>query len=479
ILSVKDEIPTLEHIVFDDPRGLRDYDIPFVHDYEKVVSDGQRVTQADKAWADKHIDAIKPDSTSIMLFTSGTTGNPKGVVLSHNNILITARNAVELEKLNETDEVLAYLPLAWVGDHIFSYGQSLVAGFCVSCPESPDTVLNDLWELGPTYYFAPPRIFESTLTTVMIRMEDASKIKQKMFHYFMNHARKVGVDLLDNKSVSLMDRIKYAIGDVLVYAPLKNAMGLSRVRLGYTAGEAIGPEIFEFYRSLGINLKQLYGMTEASVFIAIQPDGEIKADTVGVPAPDVEIKVAESGELLFRGPGTFVEYYKNPESTADTKTAEGWVHSGDAGFFDEDGHIKIIDRAKDVGKLNDGTMMAPKYIENKLKFFPNIKEAVAFGHDRDYCTVFINMDLEAMGNWAERNNIAYASYQELAAHPEVYRIMKQHVEAVNKSLASEERVAGSQIKRFLVLHKGLDADDGELTRTSKVRRKFVAERYAP
>ncbi|MTI09508.1 AMP-dependent synthetase/ligase [Curvivirga aplysinae] len=479
ILSVQENVPTLKQIIFDDPRGLRDYDEDNLHDYVNVVDAGKQVVKKDLAWADRMIDATKAEKASIMLYTSGTTGKPKGVVLSHNNILITARNAVDLEGLNETDEVLAYLPMAWVGDHIFSYAQSLVAGFCVSCPESTDTVLNDLWELGPTYYFAPPRIFESTLTTVMIRMEDASKIKRKMFHYFMDHARKTGVDILDGKSVGLLDRIKYAIGNTLVYAPLKNALGLSRIRLGYTAGEAIGPEIFEFYRSLGINLKQLYGMTEASVFVAIQPNGEIKADTVGVPAPDVEVKVEDNGEIMYRGPGTFMEYYKNPESTAETKQADGWVHTGDAGFFDEDGHIKIIDRAKDVGKLNDGTMMAPKYIENKLKFFPNIKEAVAFGHDRDYCAAFINFDLEAVGNWAERNNIAYASYQELAAHPEVYKIMKEHVEAVNRSLATEERVAGSQIKRFLVLHKALDADDGELTRTSKVRRKFVAERYEP
>ncbi len=479
ILSVQDKIPSLRRIVYDEPRGLRDYDEPNLDDYEDVIKAGKAVLASDSAMADRLIEATDPEAASIMLYTSGTTGKPKGVVLSHNNILISSKNAVELEGLNENDEILAYLPMAWVGDHIFSYGQSMVAGFCVSCPESTETVLNDLWELGPTYYFAPPRIFESTLTTVMIRMEDASKFKQKMFKYFMNHARKTGVDILDKKPVGLLDRLIYAVGDVLIYSPLKNALGLSRVRLGYTAGEAIGPEIFEFYRSLGINLKQLYGMTEASVFVAIQPNGEIKADTVGVPAPGVEVKVADNGEIMFRGPGTFMKYFKNPEATAETTYPDGWTHTGDAGFFDESGHIKIIDRAKDVGKLNNGTMMAPKYIENKLKIFPHIKEAVAYGHDRDYCSVFINFDLEAVGNWAERNNIAYASYQELAAHPEVYKVIKEHVEAVNKTLAGEERVAGSQIKRFLVLHKALDADDGELTRTSKVRRKFVADRFAP
>jgi len=479
LLSIKDRLPKLRTIIFDDSRGLRDYDFDFLYSYEDILADGAERNKADPELFHRSIAAIRSDDPSIMLYTSGTTGSPKGVVLSHDNILITARNSVELEGLNEKDEILAYLPMAWVGDHIFSFGQSYVAGFCVSCPESSDTVLNDLWELGPTYYFAPPRVFENLLTTVMIRMEDASKLKQRMFHYFMAHAKKVGVAILDGKPVGFMDKLKYHLGELMVYGPLKNALGLTRVRLGYTAGEAIGPEIFEFYRSLGINLKQLYGMTEASVFVAIQPDGEIKADTVGVPAPGVEVQVAESGELMFRGPGTFVEYFKNPEATAETKTSEGWVHTGDAGFFDEDGHIKIIDRAKDVGKLCDGSMYAPKYIENKLKFFPNIKEAVCFGDGKDYCSAFINIDLEAVGSWAERNGIAYASYQELAALPAVYEIIKDHVRDVNESLSREERVAGSQIKRFLLLHKMLDADDGELTRTSKVRRSFVAERYEP
>ena len=478
LMSIKDRLPKLRTIIYDNPRGLRDYDLDYLVSYEKVLEAGAARNADDPDLFKNYVEAVRGDDPSIMLYTSGTTGRPKGVVLSHDNILITARNTVELEGLNEKDEILAYLPMAWVGDHIFSYGQSYVAGFCVSCPESSDTVLNDLWELGPTYYFAPPRVFENLLTTVMIRMEDASPIKRRIFHYFMGHAKHVGIDILDGNPVGFMDRLKYTIGEFLVYGPLKNALGLSRVRLGYTAGEAIGPEIFEFYRSLGINLKQLYGMTEASVFVAIQPDGQIKADTVGIPAPDVEIQIADNGEILFRGPGTFIEYFKNPEATAETKTSEGWVHTGDAGFLDEDGHIKIIDRAKDVGKLTDGSMFAPKYIENKLKFFPNIKEVVCFGHDRDYCAAFINIDMEAVGSWAERNGVAYASYQELAALPAVYDMIKNHVRDVNQSLSEEARVAGSQIKRFLLLHKILDADDGELTRTSKVRRSFIADRYA-
>ena len=266
---------------------------------------------------------------------------------------------------------------------------------------------------------------------------------------------------------------------MLVYGPLKNTLGLSNIRVGYTAGEAVGPEIFSFYRSLGINLKQLYGQTEATVFITVQPDGGVRPDTVGVPAPGVDIKIADNGEVLFNGPGVFKEYYKNAKATKETKTKDGWVHTGDAGFFEEDGQLKIIDRAKDVGQLTDGSLFAPKYIENKLKFFPNIKEVVVVGDGKDYATAMINIDLQAVGNWAERTNISYASYQELAGHPTVYEMIGEHVRDMNKQLANEPNVAGGQIKRFLILHKELDADDGELTRTLKVRRPFVFDRYEP
>jgi long-chain acyl-CoA synthetase len=352
-----------------------------------------------------------------------------------------------------------------------------VVGFCVSCPESGATVMQDLRELGPSYFFAPPRIFENILTTVMIRMEDASAIKRKVFHYFMNLARRCGVKLLNGERIALGDRLLYTLGEILIYGPLKNTLGFTNIRLAYTAGEAIGPDIFDFYRSIGVNLKQLYGSTEASVFITIHPDGEIYADTVGKPAPEVEIKIADSGEVLFRGPGVFVEYYKSAEATRETKTDDGWVMTGDAGFFDDHGHLKIIDRAKDVGRLTDGALFAPKYIENKLKFFPSIREAVAFGHERDFVCAFINIDLGAMGSWAERNNVPYGSYQELAAHPKVYDIVKGHIEQVNRDLANDPKLGNTQIHRFLILHKELDPDDGELTRTRKVRRRIIAERY--
>jgi len=478
MLEVSERCPKVEHIIFDETRGLRHYEQEFLHDYEKVQQAGVAYDHDHPEFYDREVAAGSGGDISIMLYTSGTTGNPKGVVLSNDNVIITARNGIVREGLTADEEVLAYLPMAWVGDNLFSYAQSYVAGFCVSCPENASTVAQDLREIGPTYYFAPPRVYENMLTQVMIRIEDAAEIKRKLFHYFMEHARKVGVRILNGQSVSLKDLLLYKLGNILVYAPLKDVLGLSRTRLAYTAGEAIGPEIFDFYRSLGINIKQLYGQTECMVFICVQPDGEVYADTVGTPAIDVEIKIDDNGEIMYRSPGVFLSYYKNPESTASTKTEDGWVHTGDAGFFDEhNGHLKIIDRAKDVGKLNDGTLFAPKYIENKLKFFAFVKEAVLFGDGRDYSTAFINIDLDAVGNWAERRGLAYSGYIDLSNLDEVYQLIKECVDKVNQDLSADSRLANSQIRRFLILHKELDADDGELTRTRKVRRNFVGERY--
>lgn len=482
VLSMSDRLTHLRQVVYDEERGLKNYDHGSLHSFAEVQRKGREALAAN-AGLEVHwragIGAAKGADLAVILYTSGTTGKPKGVMLSHDNVLISAENGIKFDNLRETDEVIAYLPIAWVGDHIFSYAQSYVAGFCVNCPESAETVVEDRREIGTTYAFAPPRVYENLLTLTMVRMEDASALKRRMFHYFIDHARRVGEAILDRKSVSPKDRLLYGLGEILVYGPLKNRFGLGRIRVGYTAGEAIGPEIFRFFRSIGINLKQLYGATEASVYITMQPDAEIRADTVGKPAPDVEIRISETGEVLYRSPGVFVGYYKNEAATAEAKTADGWVHSGDAGFFDQTGHLRIIDRAKDVGKLNDGHLFAPKYIENKLKFFPNIKEVVAVGDKRDYCCVMINIDLTAVGNWAERNNVNYASYQELAGNPQVYEMIAKHVDQVNRDLAGEPMMAGSQIRRFLILHKELDADDGELTRTQKVRRGFIAERYAP
>jgi long-chain acyl-CoA synthetase len=357
----------------------------------------------------------------------------------------------------------------------------LYCGYVVNCPESAATVTIDLKEVGPTYYFAPPRVFEGLLTSVMIRMEDAGAIKRGMFHYFMDVARKYGPTKMDGKSIGLVGDLLYTLGNFFVYGPLRNNLGMSRVRVAYTAGEAIGPDLFSFYRAIGVNLKQLYGSTETAVFVCLQPDHEARADTVGVPCAGVEIKVAENGEILVKSPGLLKGYYKNDKATEEVLTADGWYHTSDAGFLDAHGHLKIIDRVKDVGRIkggaNDGAMFAPKYVENKLKFFPHIKEVVAYGDQREKVCVMINIDMEAVGNWAERRNLPYAGYTDLAQKPEVYQLIKECVEKVNADLSVDELLAGSQVSRFLVLHKELDADDGELTRTNKVRRGFIAEKY--
>jgi long-chain acyl-CoA synthetase len=481
VLSVASDVGTIRKIIYNDPRGLQKYDPKDLCSIESVQELGRKAMktdpEAERSWL-ADIAQGKGSDVSVMLYTSGTTGRPKGVMLTQENVVVSGRNANSFDHFTPDDTMVAYLPMAWVGDHIFSYGQTFAGALCVACPESPDTVAEDRREIGPTYFFAPPRVFENMLTQIMVRMEDSGRLKKAMFHYFLKVARRCGEKILDGREVSFTDRMLYRLGDAIVYAPLRNRMGFSNLRVAYTAGEAIGPELFSFFRSLGMNLKQLYGQTEASVFITLQPNGEVYPETVGKPGPDVEIRIAENGEVLFKSPGVFLKYYKNDAATAETKTADGWVHTGDAGFIDQRGHLRIIDRAKDVGRLTDGTLFAPKYVENRLKFYPEIKEAVAIGHGRDFVTAMINIDLTSVGSWAERNNVIYASYQELAAHPDVYKMIERRVDELNASLATEAMVAGSQIRRFLILHKELDADDGELTRTLKVRRSFIAERYA-
>ena len=478
LLTIRDKLPNLEFIIYEDVRGLRDYEERGLMSYESARNQGLSFADENPNFVADEIQKGSAGDLAVMLYTSGTTGKPKGVMLSYDNVIATSWSGIQHDNLNANEKVVAYMPMAWIGDHLFSYGESLCIGFSVYCPESADTVLQDVREIGPTCFFAPPRIWENILTTVLVRIEDAGWPKRKMFNYFMKVAERVGAPLMDGKSVSLNERLLYALGKILVYGPLRDNLGFSKMRVAYTAGEAIGPEIFTFYRSIGVNIKQLYGMTEATALVVGQADGEVYADSVGVPYPGVELQIGENGEVMFRSAGVFQGYYKNPEATEETKTADGWIKSGDAGLIDADGQLRIIDRAKDVGQLNDGTMFAPKYLENKLKFSPYVREAVAHGNGRDRVTVFINIDLEAVGNWAERRGISYTSYTDLAARTEVYDLVKHDIERVNNSLAGDPQLSGSQIQRFLILHKELDPDDNELTRTRKVRRRFIAEKYA-
>jgi long-chain acyl-CoA synthetase len=478
LLEVRETLPGIAHIIYDDPRGLRDYDQPGLISIEQLKTMGAEWDRAHPGAWEAMVAQNRPDDVSAILYTSGTTGKPKGVCQTHASFIAAAQGGVDVDGLNPNDNVISYLPPAWVGDHLFSLAQWLVAGYTINCPESAGTVTIDLREIGPTYYFAPPRVFEGMLTSVSIRMEDAAPTKRWLYAKCMDLARRVGADILDGKPVGLRDRVLYRLGDIAIYGPLRNVLGLSRLRVAYTAGAAIGPDLFRFFRSIGINLKQLYGQTETCAYVCIQKNRQVKLNTVGQAAPGIELKIADNGEVLVKGVSVLKEYYKRPDATAEVIDADGYFHTGDAGVLDDDGHLRIIDRAKDVGKLHGGAMFAPNYIENKLKFFPQIKEVVCFGHNRDQVCAFINIDYEAVGNWAERQGLPYGGYVDLASKPQVLQLIADCIAQVNADLAAEAGMADTQVARFLVLHKELDPDDDELTRTRKVRRNFIAEKYA-
>ncbi|RYF80117.1 MAG: long-chain fatty acid--CoA ligase [Comamonadaceae bacterium] len=474
----------LRHIIYDDPRGLRNYEQPGLLSYDRLRELGRAWAQANSGALDASIAAGEPGDVGVILYTSGTTGRPKGVCQTHASFIASGRGGVQTDKLGPGDNIMSYLPMAWVGDHLFSVAQWLTGGFTLNCPESAETVMNDMREIGPSYYFGPPRTFEGLLTAVSIRMEDAAAPKRWLYAKFMALARRVGADILNGAPVGLGDRLAYALGNVMVYGPLRNVLGMSRIRVAYTAGAAIGPDLFRFYRSIGVNLKQFYGQTETCAYVCLQQDGKVKLQTVGPAAPGMELKIADNGEVLVRGVSVLKEYYKRPEATAEVLDADGYFHTGDAGVIDAEGHLRIIDRAKDVGRLNaadgsgNGAIFAPNYIENKLKFFPQIKEAVCFGSGRNEVCAFLNIDYEAVGNWAERRGLPYGGYVDLAGKPEVLQLMAECVGQVNADLATEDGMQDTQIARFLVLHKELDPDDDELTRTRKVRRGFIADKYA-
>jgi len=478
LLALRPRCPRLETIVYDDPRGLRAYSETCLMSLAELQEAGRKFDIGHPTYFDDELARGRGEDVAIICYTSGTTGTPKGAMLSHRNLIVTARNAAEAEGLQPDEEILSYLPMAWVGDHVFSYAQAILVAFAINCPESAATVLSDLREIGPTYFFAPPRIWESLLTNVMVRIEDCAWLKRRLVRFFLDVAQDLERARLSGRRGAAWRRLLYPLGRLLVYGPLRDNLGMRRVRRAYTAGEAIGPEIFVFFRGLGINVKQLYGMTEASVFVTIQRDGDVRLDSVGTPIKDVELKISPEGEVLYRSPGIFQGYYKNEAATRQVMLEGGWMRSGDAGFLDAAGQLKIIDRAQDLSRLSDGTIFAPKYIENKLKFSPYVKEAVCIGQDRPYVAALVNIDLTAVGNWAERRSIAYTSYTDLSQKPEVYEVIEQEVERVNRSLLEDEVLKGAQIRKFLILHKELDPDDEEITRTRKVRRGYIGQKYA-
>ena len=477
ILEILPQCPSITTIVYDEDRGMRHYRQPQLISFARLRDEGLDLLAARQGMLQEELAKGSGADAAAMFFTSGTTGQAKGVVLTHASLIDRARVAAEMEGLRDTDVAVAYLPPAWIGQNIFSYAQPMVVGYCICCPESSETFLADMREVGPTYFFAPPRVLEALLTQVSIRMEDAGRFKRALYTSCMALAQRVGARITSGESVPFGDRLAYWLGDLAIYGPLRDVLGMSQVRVAYTAGEAVGPELLMFFRSIGINVKQLYGSTETSVFVCVQPDGQVKPDTVGPAVKGVELKFTANRELLVRSPGLFKEYHLNPEATRAVKDQDGWFHTGDAGYLGDDGHLRIIDRVKDVGALADGTLFAPKLLENKLKFFPFVKEAVAFGDGRDRVCMFVNIDMSAVGNWADKKNMAYTGHSDLASRPEVHQLIGDCVAKVNADLAADSTLASSQIHRFLVLHKELEADDGELTRTRKVRRGFIGERY--
>jgi len=472
-LSLKDKLPNLRWIVFDDPRGLAFYDDPILRSFDSVLKEGRKFGQARPGFYEAELAKGSADDTAMIAYTSGTTGNPKGVMLSHRNMIATAESFLEVNDVKRGDNWLSYLPMAWVGDAAFTLSIALVARLTANCPENPETVQRDLRELGPDAILAPPRIWENMLTIMQVKAGDASPLKRRVFEHFRALAERCELKKTDGKPLTLGERLGLAAGEFFIYGPVRDQLGLRKARWCYTGGAPLGPDTYRFFRSFGINLKQVYGATEASALIACQADAEANPNTVGRPIPSIEVKIDDRGEVLLRGPNVFKGYFKQEDVTRETVTPDGWLKTGDAGFFDKQGHLVIIDRAKDVGKLADGTAFAPQFIENKLKFSPFIREAVAFGHERPFVVAMIAIDMQTVGAWAEKRGLPYTSYMDLSRKPEVAELIGGEIAKANVTLPDVQ-----QVKRFLLLNKELEADDAEMTRTRKVRRKFVAEKYA-
>jgi long-chain acyl-CoA synthetase len=473
-LSLKDKLPKLRCVIFEDPRGLSFYDDRLLRSFDSVLKAGREFGQGNPQFYEAELAKGGADDTAMIAYTSGTTGNPKGVMLSHRNMIATSEAFIEVNEVKRGDNWLSYLPMAWVGDAAFSLGMALVARLTSNCPESPETVQRDLRELGPDAMLAPPRIWENMLTLMQIKGTDASPMKRRVFEAFRGLAERCELKRTDGKGLSLFDRLGLAIGEILVYGPIRDQLGLRKARWCYTGGAPLGPDTYRFFRSFGINLKQIYGATEASAMIACQADKEANPNTVGRPIPKIEVKIDDHGEVILKGPNVFRGYFKQDDITRETITPDGWLKTGDAGFFDKQGYLVIIDRAKDVGKLNDGSAFAPQFIENKLKFSPYVREAVAFGDQRPFVVAMVAIDMTTVGTWAEKRRLSYTSFMDLSSKPEVAGLIAAEIAKANASLPDVQ-----QIKRFLLLNKELDADDAEMTRTRKVRRRFVAEKYAP
>jgi long-chain acyl-CoA synthetase len=477
VLALLPQCPGVRLVVHDKDRGMRHYRQPVLRSYEALVATGREGLAARKAVLEAELAKGDGKDAAALFFTSGTTGPARGVLHSHGGLIDRARAAATLDGLSERDVTIAYLPPAWIGQHVFAYALPMVTGSCVCCPESSETMLPDMREMGPSVFLAPPRVLEALLTQLSIRINDTGGVKRRLYERYLAVAGRVGADVLAAAPLSLADRLAYGLGNLLIYGPLRDVLGMSRVRVAYAAGEAIGADLLRFYRSIGINLKQLYGSTETSLFVTMQPDRRVAPDNVGPAAPGVQLRLSAEREVLVRSPGLFLGYHRDAEGTRRAFDAEGWFRTGDAGWLDEQGQLRVIDRLKDLGALRDGTPFAPKLLENKLKFSPYIDDAVAFGHGRDAVCALVSIDLDAVGNWADKQGLSYTGYADLAALDEVHGLIGDWIAKANAELAADPGSARLQIHRFLVLHKRLEADDGELTRMRKVRRDVLAQRF--
>ena len=471
VLEMRDRLPKVAYVIYHDPKGMRHYTYPFLFSFIQVQEQGRIFAQAHPGYIEDALHKGQGEDLAIINYTSGTTGVPKGVMLTHRNLIATAENYLQVDSLDERDEIMAYLPMAWIGDTFFSVVLSFLTGAAVNCPEDTTTVHQDFREIGPTMTFAPPRIWENLLSQAQVKIGDAGWLQRTLCEFFLPLGMQAATLRMAGKVRALRRRLLTQCGEYMVFAPLRDQLGLRRIRAATTGGAAIGPEVIQFFRGIGVNLKQLYGMTECSAPATVQRNGAVKLDSAGPCIPGVEVKISDSGEVLLRGPGLFAGYYKNPQATHEALN-DGWLATGDAGFLDPDGHLVIIDRVKDVSHLLDGSVFAPQYIENRLKFSPYIKEAVAAGHQRPYVVAMINIDLDVVGNWAEKHGIAYTGYTDLAQKPEVYELVLLEIHRVNASLNAPLR-----LKKFVLLHKELDPDDAEITRTRKLRRRFVYDKY--
>jgi long-chain acyl-CoA synthetase len=471
ILEIRQKLAKIESVIYDDPKGMRHYAEPWLLSFTAVQEHGRTFGHAHAGYFEAAVQQGRGQDVAIINYTSGTTGAPKGVMLTHHNLISTGENYLQVDSLSEHDEIMAYLPMAWIGDTFFSVVLSFLSGAAVNCPEDTTTVRQDFREIGPTMTFAPPRIWENLLSQVQVKIADAGWLRRRLAETFLALGMRAAALQMQGQALPLSRRLLRQLGEWLVYAPIRDQLGLRHIRAATTGGAALGPEVMQFFRGIGINLKQLYGMTECSAPATVQRDDAVKLDSAGPGIPGVDIEISHSGEVRLRCPGLFVGYYKDPQATAQA-CSDGWLATGDAGFVDQDGHLVIIDRARDVSHLQDGSVFAPQYIENRLKFSPYIKEAVVAGHERSYVTAMLNIDLEVVGNWAEKRGIPYSGYADLTQKPAVYALIRGEIQRLNASLNAPLR-----IRKFVLLHKELDPDDAEVTRTRKLRRRFVYDKY--